>query len=121
VGKKNKHKNRKATWFEYNNQLQTVGYHFTGSRPLNKSELMKLDRRGVCLSCHKTIPDKDLATSLLNHVAKFADVKIDNETHSGILNKSIKISAWTQLLLPAAFFIGLFILFWIRRKKRLSH
>ncbi len=102
---------------EDNNQLQTVGHHFSGSRPLNKNELMKLDRRGVCLSCHKTVPDKDLATSLLSHVAEFADVKIDNETHSGILNKSIRISAWTQLLLPAIIFIGLFIFFWKRRKK----
>jgi hypothetical protein len=58
---------------------------------------MKINRRGVCLSCHKTIPDKDFATCLLSHIAKFADVKIDSETHSGILNKSIRISSWAQI------------------------
>jgi len=94
---------------EKGNQLQTVGHHFSGSRPLNKEELSKLDRRGVCVSCHKTIPDKDLASNLLSHVAKYANVEIDNEGHSSILNKSIRLSAWVQvlaavLLLLAAFF-----------------
>ncbi len=104
---------------ENGKQLQTVGHHFSGSRPLNQSELNKLDRRGVCLSCHKTIPDKDLASSLLSHVAEYANVKIDNEAHSDILNKSIITSAWAQVLLglililaPAYFFIRR------RRKKK---
>lgn len=112
--------NLKMDWSRFidedNNQLQTVGHHFTGSRPLNKEELMKLDRRGVCMSCHQTIPDKDLASNLLSHVAKYADVKIDNNQHSGILNKSIRISAWAQILLPLLIFMGLLVFFWRRKK-----
>lgn len=115
--------NLKMDWSRFidedNNQLQTVGHHFSGSRPLNKSELEKLDRRGVCISCHKTVPDKDLASNLLSHVAKYAGVEIDNDEHSSILNKSIRISAWIQVLLPILIFIGIFI-FWWRRKKNNS-
>jgi hypothetical protein len=89
--------NRKMDWSRFldedGNQLQTVGHHFSGSRLLNREELNKLDRRGVCLSCHKTVPDNDLATDLMSHVARYANVEIDNKTHWGILNKSIRISA----------------------------
>jgi len=46
---------------EHGRALQTVGHHFSGSRPLNKAELAKLDRRGVCLSCHTTVPNGDVA------------------------------------------------------------
>jgi len=97
-----------------NEQLQTVGHHFSGSRPLNKEELAKLDRRGVCISCHQTIPDHDMATNLLSHVAQYADIKIDNEEHAGILNKSIRLSAWLQVLLPILLLISGFI-FWRRK------
>ncbi len=102
-------------------QLQTVGHHFTGSRPLNKEELSKLDRRGVCMSCHNTIPDKDLATDLLSHVAQYADVKIDNKTHGKILNKSIRIAAWAQVLfgMLVPIFVGFLCLRWW--KKRNGH
>jgi len=83
---------------EDGNQLQTVGHHFSGSRPLNKSELQRLDRRGVCASCHSTLPDADLATSLLDHVATYADIQIDNEFHQSILAKSTRVTAWVQVL-----------------------
>ncbi len=100
-------------------QLQTVGHHFSGSRPLNKEELDKLDRRGVCLSCHKDVPKNDIASDLLSHVAKYAGMKIDNKTHSGLLNKSIKISAWAQVLLGIFLFIipVYFGLRWFRKRK----
>ncbi len=103
---------------ENGKQLQTVGHHFSGSRPLNKSELNKLDRRGVCLSCHKTIPDGDLATDLLSHVAKYADVEIDKETHSGILHKAIRLSAWTQVLIGVFLVLFLFWLLLVRKWNR---
>ncbi len=80
-------------------QLQTVGHHFSGSRPLNRDELSRLDRRGVCLSCHEVVPDNDIAIDLLSHVAQYADIPIDNGIHDDILHKSIRISAWAQVLL----------------------
>ncbi len=103
---------------EDGNQLQTVGHHFSGSRPLNKQELNKLDRRGVCISCHETIPDKDPASSLMSHIAKYADVEIDNAGHSSILNKSIRIAAWAQLLAGIVLLIAaLYLIKWFFRKR----
>jgi len=99
-----------------NKQVQTVGHHFSGSRPLNAEELMKLDRRGVCLSCHQTVPNGDLAIDLMSHVSEFGEVKIDNTQHKNILGKSIRISAWLQVLLPTLGIVFLFL--FLRRRKR---
>ena len=104
---------------ENGKQLQTVGHHFSGSRPLNKDELSRLDRRGVCISCHQTVPDKDLATDLLSHVAEYAGEKINNEQHSSILNKSIRLAAWIQIM-GVLLFIVLFLylgLKWFRKNQ----
>ncbi|NPA03973.1 MAG: cytochrome C, partial [Epsilonproteobacteria bacterium] len=79
-------------------QLQTVGHHWSLSRALQEEEMKSLDRRGVCLSCHKTIPNKNLAVSLMVHVAKVANVEIDNKKHQEILGKSLILSAWVQVL-----------------------
>ncbi len=100
-------------------QLQTVGHHLTGSRALNANELSKLDRRGVCMSCHQTVPDKDLATDLLSHVAEYGDVKIDNKAHTNILNRSIKISAWVEMLfyILLLLVVGYFVYSYYLRKK----
>ncbi len=114
--------NLKMDWSKFidstGKQLQTVGHHFSGSRPLNKEELAKLDRRGVCMSCHNTVPEHDLAANLLSHVAKYAGVEIDNEEHSSILNKAVRISAWTQILI--GIFILCFIVYLIYRYKKRS-
>ncbi|MRI83433.1 MAG: cytochrome C [Nitratiruptor sp.] len=96
-------------------QLVTVGHHWEGSRALGPAELAKLDRRGVCLACHETIPDKDLAVSLLSHVAEAAGVKIDNPTHKEILHKNLLLGAWVQLLGAMALFGG--GLWWWRRRR----
>lgn len=101
---------------EEGNQLQTVGHHFSGSRPLNREELMKLDRRGVCLSCHQTVPDEDIAINLMSHVAEFGGSEIDNEAHSAILNKSIRWSAWIQVLLGLGF-LGLLVWLFLRVRR----
>ncbi len=106
--------NLKMDWSRFvtekGRQLQTVGHHFKLSAPLSNAQRNKLDRRGVCLSCHKTIPDQDLAVSLMSHVAKYAGVKIDNNEHQSILNKLVFLGAWGQLLLGIVVGLGLFFL-----------
>ena len=115
--------NLKMDWSRFvsekGRQLQTVGHHFKLSGPLNAATRSKLDRRGVCLSCHQTIPDKDLAVSLMSHTAKYAGVVIDNETHQGILHKILLLSAWTQVLLGLLVGVGVVLLVFnfLRRKK----
>ena len=78
--------------------------------PLNNKTRSKLDRRGVCLSCHKTIPHQDLAVSLMSHVAKYAGVTIDNKEHQSILSKLMFLGAWGQPLLGIVVGLGLFFL-----------
>lgn len=46
----------------------TLGHRFKLSAPLNKEQIDKLDRRGVCFSCHKNIPNGNLAEIGRAHV-----------------------------------------------------
>ena len=82
-------------------QLMTVGSHFKLSRPLDKEQRDKLDRRGVCLSCHKDIPEGNLAVSAMTHIAEMAELNIDNHEHQSILNKIVNLSAWVQVVVAS--------------------
>jgi len=83
---------------ENGTQLMTVGHHWKLSQPLDEEQRSKLDRRGMCLSCHKNMPDGDLAVSALVHASEMAGIKIDREEHSSILNKILIMGAWLQVL-----------------------
>jgi hypothetical protein len=98
-------------------QLQTVGNHWSLSRALDNKTRAKVDRRGVCLSCHQSIPKGDLAISAMAHIAQMADVEIDNKMHGSILNKTLKIGAWVQVILPIVLILSI-VIFLIRRGKR---
>jgi len=99
-------------------QVQTVGNHWSKSQALPKAIRDKLDRRGVCLSCHKEMPNEDLAVSLLVHTAKFTGLTIDNKMHKNLVTKSVLLSAWVQVL-GGLFVIGGFVYLY-RRKKALK-
>ena len=103
---------------ENGTQLQSVGTHFKLSSPLDNETRAKLDRRGVCMSCHKTIPDDDLAVSLMHHVAETAGVDIDNRMHKDILNKTMRIGAWVQVLVGAVAGLVLLWIMWRVGRKR---
>jgi len=95
--------------------LQTVDNHWNLAGPLSNAQRAKLDRRGTCLACHKTIPDGDLAVSLMHHVADVAGVEIDRPMHNDILGKNIRIGAWTQVL---GVLMGIGLLGWFFRRRR---
>ncbi len=98
-------------------QLQTVGHHFKLSRPLNNEERSKLDRRGVCLSCHQEIPDKDLAVNLLSHIREVTGVKITTEKHNSMLHKLLLIGAWIQVVGGFLLISGIFTIYIFYRRK----
>jgi hypothetical protein len=105
-------------------QLQTVGSHFSQSRPLNNQERQHISRSGVCLACHKEIPDQSLATSFLHHTAKYAGMLPQKpEQHNALLHKILMITAWIQALaVPCVVLVVLFCLFWcwrIYRRRRI--
>jgi hypothetical protein len=94
---------------ENGKQLQTVGHHWTLSGPLSKAQRDKLDRSGVCFTCHRDIPKGNLAISAMTHIAEMADVNIDNKLHKEILNKTLNVTAWFQVL--AAIVGVMFVIF----------
>jgi len=103
---------------ENGTQVQTVDNHWKLANPLDAKTRAKLDRQGVCFSCHQSIPNGDLAISAMNHVANMTGLEIDNEFHQKILHKTVKISAWVQIGLPILFVIVVLIWYIRRRKKK---
>ena len=101
---------------ENGTQLQSVGNHWKLSAPLSKAQRDKLDRSGVCLSCHKNIPDGDLAVSAMVHMAEMSGVDIDREEHGNILNKILLMGAWLQVLLGGA--VGGYIIYRLFFKRK---
>ena len=101
-------------------QVQTVGHHFTLSRPLNQRERTHMDREGVCLACHQEIPDESAAVNLLHHTADVLGVLPDsNEEHSALIHKSILLAAWVQVLGGAVGgIVGLLAFLWFLRRRR---
>lgn len=83
---------------EEGNQTQTVGHHFSGSRPLDSRERAMLDRKGVCLSCHQEIPNASLAVDVLHHVATVTgQFPESGAEHGALLHKGLLIAGWSQL------------------------
>jgi len=104
---------------EKGKQLQTVGHHLKLSRPLNDKERSLLDRRGVCMSCHQTIPKGSLAVDLLTHIKDVAGITIDKEKHNNLLHKLLMMGAWLQIGGVSAVLTTIVsAIFWYRRKKK---
>ncbi|PIE19884.1 MAG: cytochrome C [Proteobacteria bacterium] len=102
-------------------QQMTVGHHFKNSRPLDPEQRTHMDRRGVCLSCHREIPKESLAINLLHHMAETLDMMPKRrDEHDTLLRKILLVSGWGQVL---ALFGGLFGLiggtvWFVRRRRR---
>ncbi|MBU1659345.1 cytochrome C [bacterium] len=107
---------------ENGTQLQTLGHHWTLSAPLSKEQRDKLDREGMCISCHQDIPKGNLAVSAMTHIAKMAEITIDKKMHAEILNKTLNIAAWVQVL--GGIFVGMLMMLGIYhvffRKKEIN-
>ena len=99
---------------ENGTQLMTVGHHFKLSGPLNDKQMAKLDRRGMCISCHKSIPEGSLAISAMVHITEMAEIEIDRKDHADMLNKLLHIGAWAQIVV--AVLIGLLVLLFVYYK-----
>lgn len=104
---------------ENGTQVMTVGHHFKLSQALSKKQRDKLDRRGLCISCHINIPDGNLAVSAMTHVAEMAEINIDNQEHKNIVAKAVNLSAWVQVFgLMIFIMIGLYAAYTIFIKKK---
>jgi hypothetical protein len=113
-----------ADWSRYvsedGQQLQTVGSHFSRSRPLNNEERTHMDREGVCLACHQEIPDESLAASFLHHVAKYAGMLPKTpKQHNALIYKILLITEWFQTFLAVVGpIVGIIFVWWCVRLYR---
>jgi len=108
---------------EEGKQVKTVGHHFKLSRPLNQEERQHIEREGVCLSCHKEIPEESLAVGLLHHAAKFIHMlPKTNEQHESLIHKMLLLTAWGQVGGGAAGGIVAIVVFlWWRKRRKLKN
>ena len=99
-------------------QTQTVGHHFSGSRPLDSQQRARLDRRGICLSCHEEIPAGSLAVDVLHHVASVTGQLPATAAEHGVLLRKVLLTAgWFQVgVFPLALLVC--AAWWWRRRRR---
>ncbi|MCD4732070.1 MAG: hypothetical protein K8R74_15795 [Bacteroidales bacterium] len=104
-------------------QVQTVGHHWPLSGPLSQYSREKMERVGVCISCHQDVPDGNIfikATAAAGEVLGLAPHH-DNE-HMKLLNMEIKWAAMTRILLPVVFIV-IFVMGYLilRLRKKLKN
>ena len=102
-------------------QRMTVGHHLTLSRPLNDTERANMGRQGICVSCHREIPEGSLAVSALHHAAQYAGVlPTDATEHGSLVHKVVLTAAWAQVSLGLGIVTAAFLLcaFLVRRYRR---
>jgi hypothetical protein len=106
---------------EEGQQLQTVGHHFSGSRPLNNNERAHMDRQGVCLSCHREIPDRSVAVNLLHHVAEYTgQLPETHDEHNSLLHKILLFAGWGQVggMIGAPVAAAAGVVWFVRRRRK---
>jgi len=79
-------------------KIKDINSSFNLASVLKDNQLSKLDRRGMCISCHQTIPDGNLAVSAMTHIANMSEIDIDKDMHNYILSKLLDIGAWAQVV-----------------------
>ena len=101
-------------------QTQTVGHHFRGSGPLTAEQRAHIDRRDVCVGCHKQLPDGNLAVNALHHAAEMmGQLPKSRAQHADLLSKIAWSSAWAQVGGGALALMALagLLLRWRRRRQ----
>ncbi len=99
-------------------QLQTVGHHWPLDGPLPKEMRTKMERLGVCISCHHEIPDANISYKIIAAVGDtFGLVPETDADHMKLISKAMFIAANVQIFGPAvAALVILFLVMAFRRK-----
>jgi CDGSH-type Zn-finger protein len=103
-------------------QVQSVGQHWPLSGPLTKDQRDHMERIGVCLSCHKHVPDGAFAYRVVSRAGSVLGLipKTDEE-HQKLIGRALYMAANVEVLGGIVFAILVVILgiyFIFRRKKR---
>ncbi len=98
-------------------QLQTVGHHFKLSGPLSQDQRERMERVGVCIACHKDIPDGNLAIKTIVKAGGILNMSPHfDEEHSKLLNSDIMLAAYVRLLGPVVLVLVIVGFWWYRRR-----
>jgi hypothetical protein len=103
-------------------QVQSVGQHWPLSGPLTKDQRDQMERIGVCLSCHKHVPDGAFAYRVVSRAGSVLGLipKTDEE-HQKLIGRALYMAANVEVLggiVFATLVVILGIYFVFRRKKR---
>ncbi len=78
-------------------QLQTVGSHWPLSGPLSQEMREKMERVGVCISCHQDVPNGNIFTKITAAAGeKIGLIPHHDHEHSKLLNQDIKWAAFSR-------------------------
>jgi hypothetical protein len=99
-------------------QLQTAGHHWPLDGPLPKEMRDNMERQGVCLSCHRDMPEGKFVYQIISKVGDALGMvpKTDAE-HMKLIGKAMFIAANLQIFGPFVALI-LVILFVVLVRKR---
>ena len=100
-------------------QLQTVGHHWPLDGPLPKEMRDNMERTGVCLSCHKEIPEGKFVYRVISKVGDALGMVPKNDAdHMKLIGKAMFIAANLQIFGPlvAVVLIVLVVVFFWRRR-----
>jgi len=102
-------------------QLQTVGHHWPLSGPLSQMSRDKMERVGVCMACHRDIPNGSIPIAMLVKAGGIVSMApLTDDEHSALLNEDIRWAALTKVLLPILILlvIAVYLFLRVRRKRR---
>ena len=100
-------------------QIQTVGHHWPLDGPLPAETRANMERVGVCLSCHKELPEGRWVYQVISKVgATLGMIPETDAEHQALIGKAMLIAANVQIFGPVvAGIIVLFLIFFFVRRR----
>jgi len=90
---------------------------FPLARPLSDAERGLVEQDGVCAACHREVPSRFIAPTLLHHVAQALGLSPRTSgPHQTLVRVTLLTAAWAQVLVAVLVPAGLVL--WVRRRRR---
>ena len=100
-------------------QLQTVGHHWPLDGPLPKEVRANMERQGVCLACHKEIPDARFAYKVISKLGSSLGMVPETDAeHMKLIGKAMFIAANVQIFGPLLAIAVILLFIWLIRRRR---
>jgi hypothetical protein len=78
-----------------------------------------MERQGVCLACHKEIPDARFAYKMISKLGSSLGMVPETDTeHMALIGKAMFIAANVQIFGPLAAIAVVLLFIWLIRRRR---